>query len=606
MGRLGTCTGMTLCVLLVAGCVAQQADLKRMEGTFDRKLTNVDQRERQLQQNIEEALQRIDQQRKEAEQLVSEARARLRQDIRDIRGEELPKLQGRLEETDHHLKRNRERVDNVQHRVESLTQVLMKQQAENDKRLGKLEETQRSQYASLKTDQQALQQQLETVRQTLHQDLNKLVARVEALSPALASLAKKVDAQLAEQDRAISENRSQGANLSKQLAEVSGQFVDYRKALESFGEKVVKQDARISEVSQDAARQTATLQTKMESDLRELTGHLAAVTDSMGTETKGTLSHLEQVNKKVEEDAAATAAYLAEVNKSVTSVADALKSTSTEMMARIDAQDARLRETTTQVGQVTDNLTKLAQSLEEMQGRATARVDAHEQQLKETAQQLGEVNESVTSLAEAMRTLSQGVMERVQAQDERLKEATQSLQAVKTRLEAIDGAPSQPRRTPGQPSKSETGASSREVTVGSTTSSSRRADDRAVLERQARERYERLLGVFMEGDLDGAREGFLEFLMKFPNSTRAPNAQYWLGECYYGKKQYQEAIRAFERVVVKYPESNKAPAALLKKGYAQLALNNHQQAKATLQDVVKSYPQSPEAQKATDRLSHLK
>jgi len=104
--------GIGLCLTL-SGCLAQKADMTRMGKTLDRKIAKLDAREKALQQNIEEAEKKIARQSKEAERLVrlvTEARARLRQDITELREESLPILHGKLEETGHYLKRNREHI----------------------------------------------------------------------------------------------------------------------------------------------------------------------------------------------------------------------------------------------------------------------------------------------------------------------------------------------------------------------------------------------------------------------------------------------------------------------------------------------------------------
>lgn len=74
--------------------------------------------------------------------------------------------------------------------------------------------------------------------------------------------------------------------------------------------------------------------------------------------------------------------------------------------------------------------------------------------------------------------------------------------------------------------------------------------------------------------MDGARQGFAEFLVQHPHSDLAPNARFWLGESYYGKKDYSRAIDAYDQVQLNHPASEKVPAALLKKGYAYLALKD--------------------------------
>lgn len=120
-----------------------------------------------------------------------------------------------------------------------------------------------------------------------------------------------------------------------------------------------------------------------------------------------------------------------------------------------------------------------------------------------------------------------------------------------------------------------------------------------------RSQYERVLTLFRDGDLDGARHGFTAFIASYPGSALAPNAWFWLGESYYGRKNYQEAINAYERVELDYPLSEKVPAALLKKGYSYIAMRDPKGAAAVLKQVVTLFPQSLEAEKAANKLVQL-
>ncbi len=73
--------------------------------------------------------------------------------------------------------------------------------------------------------------------------------------------------------------------------------------------------------------------------------------------------------------------------------------------------------------------------------------------------------------------------------------------------------------------------------------------------------YQECRDLYKGRDFDKAIEGFEAFLSKYPNSDLAPNAQYWLAECYYGKDDLRRAKREFERVVENYPNSRKVPSA---------------------------------------------
>jgi tol-pal system protein YbgF len=99
-----------------------------------------------------------------------------------------------------------------------------------------------------------------------------------------------------------------------------------------------------------------------------------------------------------------------------------------------------------------------------------------------------------------------------------------------------------------------------------------------------------------------AIDRFKEFLKRHPKSNLADNAQYWIGESYYGLREFDQAILEFDAVRRRYPQGEKVPAALLKQGYAFAELGEKVNARLLLQEVVEKYPDSPEAAKAKFRL----
>jgi tol-pal system protein YbgF len=104
-------------------------------------------------------------------------------------------------------------------------------------------------------------------------------------------------------------------------------------------------------------------------------------------------------------------------------------------------------------------------------------------------------------------------------------------------------------------------------------------------------------------DYEGANRAFTEFLAAFPTSPLAPNAQYWLGETYYVRDLFREALPAFQKVIDEYPTSLKVPDALLKLGYVHDALGNTDAARTTLRQVMEKYPNTTFARLASVRLS---
>ena len=112
--------------------------------------------------------------------------------------------------------------------------------------------------------------------------------------------------------------------------------------------------------------------------------------------------------------------------------------------------------------------------------------------------------------------------------------------------------------------------------------------------------------AFDQGDSDAARKKFQELIQRFPESERADNAQFWIGEIYYREKWYEKAILEYQKVIENYPKGNKVPASLLKQGFAFLNLGDKANSRLILQELIKKYPKTNEANIAKDKLKNLK
>ncbi|HME39337.1 MAG TPA: tol-pal system protein YbgF [Steroidobacteraceae bacterium] len=123
------------------------------------------------------------------------------------------------------------------------------------------------------------------------------------------------------------------------------------------------------------------------------------------------------------------------------------------------------------------------------------------------------------------------------------------------------------------------------------------SDDRAA--------YQTAFALLKDSQYDHAIAAFQKFLVSFPASSLADNAQYWLGEAYYVNKSFPEAQNAFQRVVDKYPQSRKRPDALLKIGYCQYELKQWDSAKATLSQVATQFSDTPAGHLAQQRLDKM-
>jgi tol-pal system protein YbgF len=102
-------------------------------------------------------------------------------------------------------------------------------------------------------------------------------------------------------------------------------------------------------------------------------------------------------------------------------------------------------------------------------------------------------------------------------------------------------------------------------------------------------------GDYIKGNHQLAIEQFRLFVVKFPQSEQADDAQYMIGDAFYSQGNYAEALVEFDKVLSQYPDGNKVPAARLKKGLVYFQINQNEEGATEMRTVIKDFPDSPEA-----------
>ncbi len=129
-------------------------------------------------------------------------------------------------------------------------------------------------------------------------------------------------------------------------------------------------------------------------------------------------------------------------------------------------------------------------------------------------------------------------------------------------------------------------------------SSSAAADEEAI--------YLRSFDLLKAAKYDDAIGGFKGMLAKYPQGNYADNAWYWMGESYYVKNDYPNALKSYQSLLQKFPASPKVPDALLKSGAILQNQGQKDQARAAFNQILKAYPSSSAATQARTRLAQLK
>ena len=99
-----------------------------------------------------------------------------------------------------------------------------------------------------------------------------------------------------------------------------------------------------------------------------------------------------------------------------------------------------------------------------------------------------------------------------------------------------------------------------------------------------------------------AIQGFRQFIQLFPQNGLADNSLYWIGECYYSQKMYQEAVNTFTELIGNYSDGDKIPDAILKKGFALIEMGNQSEGISVLKELISRFPLSEEASLAQQKI----
>jgi tol-pal system protein YbgF len=120
-----------------------------------------------------------------------------------------------------------------------------------------------------------------------------------------------------------------------------------------------------------------------------------------------------------------------------------------------------------------------------------------------------------------------------------------------------------------------------------------------------RDNYQAAFELLKEQRYEPAAMAFKQFLVTYPDSELADNAQYWLAESFYVTQQFEEALASFKTVIDVYPRSRKIPDALLKMGYCNYELERWDDARGALSRVQEDYPETTAARLADQRLKRM-
>jgi tol-pal system protein YbgF len=118
----------------------------------------------------------------------------------------------------------------------------------------------------------------------------------------------------------------------------------------------------------------------------------------------------------------------------------------------------------------------------------------------------------------------------------------------------------------------------------------------------AKDDYDLAYGLVLQRQYDQAEMAFRQFLQTWPKDRMVPTATYWLGETYYRRQRYPDAVEQYLKIYKSFGSSRIAPDSMLKLALSLRGMGQLEQACATLAEVGRKYPEaSADVKTAVDR-----
>jgi TolA-binding protein len=199
----------------------------------------------------------------------------------------------------------------------------------------------------------------------------------------------------------------------------------------------------------------------------------------------------------------------------------------------------------------------------------------------------------VTSVGAKMDQMSSGFQAMQASLDDvsaRLGKLEQNLVDLQNTIKVMQAPPSMPSAPTGMPGPGSPGAGSAMMPPAGTSAESLYAN--ALRDKQG-------------GSEDMALSEFNDYLRYYGTTDSAPNAQYYIGEIFYHRKDYDDALKAFDMVLERYPENNKTLDAMYMKGLALVQMGERSKGAEEFRAVYKKNPQAELARKAKQQLANM-
>ena len=473
---------LCFCYLMISGCIAQQADLARIQKDLEDQISKINQEKKALASEVAQAKDAINeskgllaQQNTEMKDLFR-ARAEIKQQIKALRDSDLTNISGDIEQINFKIGQLQEdletRNSQTGTRIESLEAQLNKQEADLKKQTEDLtaQQTQTTTLiqqvdqdgASISQKMEEFQTSLTTFKESMGELGNKFVQEAERDSRVEAELSQQVG-QTSQLTKASTEDLQAHLDANKaNIAGISQSLTELKEAMAQsstlLGGRLDEHDGHVTQLLertdfhqakfQDVDTLTQAHATNIQ-ELNQTALQLREHQDVMGSllgkrgdnliQQAGRLdervndleAHQTSLDQTLETNRQNTGRHFQELTASISSMTQALQKTSGDFATRINTQD-----------QLLNDLTQQVQELQVMKQN----LDANMSQIQSASQGSTELRETVQQVTNRLHDLENhqsGITGKldadVQSINSHLAEVNGAIVSVKDALSQVNG-----------------------------------------------------------------------------------------------------------------------------------------------------------------------
>lgn len=218
--------------LSLSSCVAQKADLDRVQREFDSRIIKLDQEKKALESSVaqtkKESQSILDQQRRELAELTK-ARAQMKSELRSLREESLTKIEGDVETEAYRIDQVNRRLDDMNVEIDGIRQLIQER-----------DQARETQVAALAT---TLDQRFVEQNQSIKSQLEEFQGSLVGFKEALTGIDKSI---VLEEQRALQTTKDLSSRMDSTGAATTTQFEKVNESLASVTKALGKATASLN------------------------------------------------------------------------------------------------------------------------------------------------------------------------------------------------------------------------------------------------------------------------------------------------------------------------------------------------------------------------